>query len=71
MFTNFESRKEFHKIFFLFEVEVFNWDQNGQKNTDISVYSNLLTANIFESGPMPTPWKFLDRPPLLPSYKLD
>ena len=29
-----------------------------------------LTANIFESGPMPTPWKFLDRPPLLPCWKL-
>ena len=29
-----------------------------------------LTANIFESGPMLTPWKFLDRPPLLPSCKL-
>ena len=28
-----------------------------------------LAANIFESGPMPTPWKFLDRPPLLPSCK--
>ena len=26
-----------------------------KKNSDISVYSNLLTANIFESGPMPTP----------------
>ena len=32
--------------------------------------NNILTANIFESGPMPTPWKFLDRPPLLPSCKL-
>ena len=26
-----------------------------------------LTANIFESGPMPTPWKFLDSPPVIPS----
>ena len=34
--------KNFTFFFFLFEVEVFNWDQNGQKNTDISVYSNLL-----------------------------
>ena len=41
MFTNFESRKEFHKFFFLFEVEVFNFDPNGQKNTEISVYSNI------------------------------
>ena len=30
----------------------------------------LLTANIFESGPMPTTWKFLARPPILPSCKL-
>ena len=30
----------------------------------------LLTANIFKSGPMPTTWKFLDWPPLLPSCKL-
>ena len=29
-----------------------------------------LTANIFESGPMSTPWKFLAGPPLLPSSKL-
>ena len=28
-----------------------------------------LTANIFESGPIPTPWKFLAGPPLLPSCK--
>ena len=28
-----------------------------------------LTANIVESGPMPTPWKFLAGPPLLPSCK--
>ena len=26
-----------------------------------------LTANIFESGPMPTPWKFLDSLPVIPS----
>ena len=25
---------------------------------------SALTANIFESGPMPTPWKFLALPPL-------
>ena len=29
----------------------------------------LLTANFFESGPMPNPWNFLDRLPLLPSCK--
>ena len=29
-----------------------------------------LTANIFESGPMPTPWKFLDGLLLLPSCEL-
>ena len=29
-----------------------------------------LIANIFESGPMPTPWKILDKPPLLLSCKL-
>ena len=28
---------------------------------------NLLTANIFESGPMPTPWKFLDSLAVIPS----
>ena len=49
MFTNFESRKEFHKFFFLFEVEVFNFDQNGQKNTEISVYSNIREKKIRES----------------------
>ena len=26
-----------------------------------------LTANTFESGPMPTPWKFVDSPPVIPS----
>ena len=35
-----------------------------------SFHSVDLTANIFESGPMPTPGKILDRPPLLPSCKL-
>ena len=31
----------------------------------------ILTANIFESEPMPTPWKFLaGGPPLLPKCKL-
>ena len=30
----------------------------------------LLTANIFESGPMPTPLEFLAGPSLLPSCKL-
>ena len=29
-----------------------------------------LTANIFESGPMLTPWKSLHRTPLPPSCKL-
>ena len=28
---------------------------------------NCLTASIFESGPMPTPWKFLDSLPVIPS----
>ena len=27
----------------------------------------ILTANIFESGPMPTPWKILDSLPVIPS----
>ena len=31
---------------------------------------DFLTSNIFESGPMPTPSKFLAGPPLLPSCKL-
>ena len=30
----------------------------------------LLTAYFFESGPMPTPWKFLDSLPVIPSCKL-
>ena len=30
----------------------------------------ILTASIFERRPMLTPWKFLDRLPLLPSCKL-
>ena len=30
----------------------------------------LLTANVFESGPMSTPCKFLAGPPLLLSCKL-
>ena len=29
--------------------------------------NKILTANIFESGPMPTPWKFLDSLPVIPS----
>ena len=36
----------------------------------IIFYNFALTANIFETGAMPTPWKFLDRAPLLPSWKL-
>ena len=31
---------------------------------------NLLTANIFESGPMPTPWKFLESLKVIPSCYL-
>ena len=37
---------------------------------DSSTLTYLLTANIFESRPMPTPWKFSDGSPLLPSCKL-
>ena len=29
-----------------------------------------LTASIFESGPMPTPLRFLEGPPILPSCKV-
>ena len=32
-------------------------------------FCTFLAANIFESGPMPTPRKFLALPPLLPSCK--
>ena len=43
----------------------------GSKNAFVTSWIVcILTANIFESGPMPTPWNFLDRPPLLPSCKL-
>ena len=28
-----------------------------------------LTVNIFESGPVPTPWKWPDKSPLIPSCK--
>ena len=41
---------------------VFNFPKNQTKNT-----INCLTASIFESGPMPTPWKFLDSLPVIPS----
>ena len=44
---------------------------NKQHNFSRGVFRWLvLTANNFESGPMPTPWNFLDGPPLLPSCKL-
>ena len=33
----------------------------------ITSLGSYLTANISESGPMPTPWKFLDSPPVIPS----
>ena len=32
-----------------------------------SLMYDPLTANIFESEPMPTPWKFLDSLPVIPS----
>ena len=43
----------------------------GTIKETINRYWDLLTltANIFESGPMPTPWKFLAGPPLLPGCK--
>ena len=37
---------------------------------EILLFGVYLTANIFESGPMPTSWKFLNSPPLLPSCEL-
>ena len=36
----------------------------------ISALATPLTANIFESGPMPTPSKFLAGPSLLPGSKI-
>ena len=43
------------------------WFYQGYQITEGGL---ILTANIFESGPMPTPWKILAGPPLLPSCKL-
>ena len=36
----------------------------------VAIHNDLLTANIFEIGPMPTPWKFLDSLPVIPSCYL-
>ena len=36
----------------------------------LTTVATHLTANIFESGPMPTPWKFLDSPKVIPSCYL-
>ena len=41
-----------------------------EKWVEIVFEGAFLTANDFESGPMPTSSKILDRPPLLPSCKL-
>ena len=40
---------------------------NYQFYYETNSFGNYLTANIFESGPMPTPWKFLDSLPVIPS----
>ena len=37
------------------------------RNGDLHCGMFILTANIFESGPMPTPCKFLDSLPVIPS----
>ena len=41
------------------------WFRCLVKAADFSI--RILTANIFESGPMPTPWKYLDSLPVIPS----
>ena len=49
------------------KVQIF-WE--GHKNLahlPLTIWRYYLTANIFESGPMPTPWKFLDSSPVIPS----
>ena len=47
------------------------WDRSLTTLTKFwPLLTTYLTANIFESGPFSTPWKFLDRLPLLPSCKL-
>ena len=35
-----------------------------------NLFTYFLTANIFESGQMPTPWKFLDSSPVVPLSKI-
>ena len=54
------------KMFMLFERSIL---EILKRRSNVFA-SKFLTANIFESGPMPTPWKSLDRTPLLPSCKL-
>ena len=44
--------------------------QNSYVDWGFMKLSDYLTANIFESGPMPTPWKFLAGPQVLASGKL-
>ena len=69
------SRKFVHYIVYapilgLIEIVTFPLAVFGYFFWILICNGKYLTANIFESGPMPTPWKFLNRPPLLPSCKL-
>ena len=52
-------------------LQIFQPSNNSNLKANISqvnwVLCDVLTANIFESGPMPTPWKFLDSLPVIPS----
>ena len=69
------SRKFVHYIVYapilgLIEIVTFPLAVFGYFFWILICNGKYLTANIFESGPMPTSWKFLNRPPLLPSCKL-
>ena len=43
----------------------------GKNSIEVRLFQTICsTANNFESGPMPTPWKFLEMRLLLPNCKL-
>ena len=55
-FWNYESMNFFHEIFlvwFIYEVEAFNWDENTQKNIYITVCFNNIVVVTDQIGVLP------------------
>ena len=71
--------KHHQKLGIILEIKMFkklklSKNDNNKKCSSKLVFLNiflfLLTANIFESGPMLTPWKFLDSLKVIPNCYL-